>query len=100
MGVLWFAPCLETLELWMNYTGEDEALRSALQRIKKGVDWELPTGVIPKKLKKITIYQVLDLNSLDERAWRRLATLPVTHPLEIQISSHETPLPHQSKYFP
>ena len=100
MGVLWFAPCLETLELWMNYTGEDETLRSVLQRIKKGVDWDLPQGITPKKLKKIKIYQVLDLNALDDRAWKRLATLPVTHPLEIQITSHEYPVPNQTKYFP
>jgi hypothetical protein len=99
LGVVWFAPSIIKLEIWMGYEADQYRLIEALSRIKEGPSWELDSNVKVKRLKKINIFEVSDIASVDDRAWKKLATIPVSNPIKILIGSQDTYLEGTSKSF-
>lgn len=101
LGVLWFAPSLVKLEVWMGFYGEETSLLAALSRLKEGPEWLLPPTVQEvRRLKRIDIYQMLDTHSLqDERGWRRLAEMPASRPVTVNLSSRDTLEPGHYRRF-
>jgi hypothetical protein len=65
LGVLWFAPSIIKLEIWMGYEADQYRLIEALCRIKEGPSWELDSHYKVKRLKEINILEVSDVASVD-----------------------------------
>jgi hypothetical protein len=90
MGVLWFAPSIKHLEIWMGFQAEEDHLYDALARIKEGPSWPLDSDVHVKQLQTIDIYQMLDISNLDDRAWKRLAEIPWSMKLQIRMTRDDS----------
>lgn len=99
LGVLWFAPSITKLEIWMGYGADQYHLIEALVRIKEGPSWELDPTIKVKQLKEIHIFEVSDVASVDDRAWKMLATIPASNPIKILIGSQDTFLEGTIKSF-
>ena len=99
MGVLWFAPSIKVLEVWLGFNGDDDALSIAITRIKEGPAWELDETIQVKQLRKLLVFQVMDIHSIDDRAWKRIAEIPLSSRIEITLASQDTLLEGTFKKF-
>ena len=99
MGILWFAPSIKCLEIWMGYEADQFRLINALSRIKEGPSWDIDGQIKVKQLREINVFEMCDVNSLDDRAWKRLAEIPLSSPIKISVGSQDSFLEGSRKVF-